>query len=348
MSDKSPKLVTFAVIAYQQEAYIREAVMGAFAQTYNPLEIILSDDCSSDNTYEIMLEMAQCYSGIHTVSVRRNPANLGLAEHVNRVFSIFNGEYILLAAGDDISLPWRTERQIKHFKENPDVVLVGSYSKNFGSSTAIAPLLEDDGFSNLLQRCKHTMQGVQGCTFAYSKRLVKKFPKLAPETKSEDVPYAFRAYCIGKFELVPEVLVLYRQHASSYCHFAESYETILRQVRWHCSVIDQHCEDLKNTHIDIAEIASGLVALRKREIRYLRNLSWHKSGTILSKLCLWLYNCKIYKAFLGCSPLKRVRRRLERKKRLELVEANWEHMLKEEQTSTSLPEFIRQIIFTKQ
>ena len=40
-------LVTFALFAYNQERYVREAVEGAFAQTYQPLEIILSDDCSS-------------------------------------------------------------------------------------------------------------------------------------------------------------------------------------------------------------------------------------------------------------------------------------------------------------
>ena len=49
-------LVTFALFAYNQEEFIREAVEGAFAQTYEPLEIILSDDCSSDRTYEIIQE----------------------------------------------------------------------------------------------------------------------------------------------------------------------------------------------------------------------------------------------------------------------------------------------------
>lgn len=39
-------LVTFALFAYNQEKFIREAVEGAFAQTYESLEIILSDDCS--------------------------------------------------------------------------------------------------------------------------------------------------------------------------------------------------------------------------------------------------------------------------------------------------------------
>ena len=50
-------LVTFALFAYNQEQHIREAVDGAFSQTYEPLEIILSDDCSTDRTFEIMQEI---------------------------------------------------------------------------------------------------------------------------------------------------------------------------------------------------------------------------------------------------------------------------------------------------
>lgn len=53
-------LVTFALFAYNQEQYIREAVEGAFSQTYKPLEIILSDDCSRDRTFEIPLRPHPC------------------------------------------------------------------------------------------------------------------------------------------------------------------------------------------------------------------------------------------------------------------------------------------------
>ena len=60
--DERP-LVTFALFAYNQEQFIREAVEGAFAQTYEPLEIILSDDCSTDRTFEIMQEMASACEG---------------------------------------------------------------------------------------------------------------------------------------------------------------------------------------------------------------------------------------------------------------------------------------------
>lgn len=102
-------LVTFALFAYNQEKYIREAVEGAFAQTYSPLEIILSDDCSSDRTFEIMQEMAKGYEGRHSIQIRRNEVNRGVVNHLASIVLAARSEYIIVAAGDDISKPERTE-----------------------------------------------------------------------------------------------------------------------------------------------------------------------------------------------------------------------------------------------
>jgi glycosyltransferase involved in cell wall biosynthesis len=87
-------LVSFVLIAYNQEQFIAEAIQGAFAQTYSPLEIILSDDCSRDGTFRIMEEMANAYHGPHTVILNRNPKNLGIGGHVNRVMELAQGEWI--------------------------------------------------------------------------------------------------------------------------------------------------------------------------------------------------------------------------------------------------------------
>lgn len=56
MTEGTPErlLVTFMLIACNQERFIREAVEGAFGQTYTPLEVILSDDASADRNFEVM------------------------------------------------------------------------------------------------------------------------------------------------------------------------------------------------------------------------------------------------------------------------------------------------------
>ena len=99
MSDAKNPLVTFALFAYNQEQFIREAVEGAFAQTYVPLEIILSDDFSTDRTFQIMQEMASIYVGPHSVITNRNASNLHVGGHINVVNRLANGELVVAAAG---------------------------------------------------------------------------------------------------------------------------------------------------------------------------------------------------------------------------------------------------------
>ena len=71
---KDKPLVTFALFAYNQEKYIREAIEGEFARAYQPLKIIISDDCSSDKTFDIINELVQNYQGPHVVKAVQTPA----------------------------------------------------------------------------------------------------------------------------------------------------------------------------------------------------------------------------------------------------------------------------------
>ena len=105
--DERP-LVTFAVFGYNQEPFIRDAVEGAFSQTYSPLEIILSDDGSSDRTFEIMQEMAAAYRGPHQVRAVRQDPNLGTVKHLMAVARLGRGLLLVVNAGDDVSHPDRT------------------------------------------------------------------------------------------------------------------------------------------------------------------------------------------------------------------------------------------------
>jgi glycosyltransferase involved in cell wall biosynthesis len=85
-------LVTFALIAYNQEEYIREAVESALAQDYSPLEIIISDDCSKDNTFNIIQEVTSLYKGNHKVVINRNPENIGIGSHINKLNILAKGK----------------------------------------------------------------------------------------------------------------------------------------------------------------------------------------------------------------------------------------------------------------
>lgn len=112
-------LVTFVVVAYNQEEFIRESVESALSQTYQPLEIVLSDDCSTDRTFEVMQELASSYSGPHSVRLVRNSANLGVLHHAIARGREARGEIVIGQAGDDISEPDRTAAVVDAFMANP-------------------------------------------------------------------------------------------------------------------------------------------------------------------------------------------------------------------------------------
>ena len=103
-------LVSFFVTAYRQERLVRASIEAAFAQTWSPLEILLSDDCSPDGTFAVMQEMAAAYSGPHRVILNRNPKNLGITAHVDRIMELTSGDFVVQNAGDDVADPGADEQ----------------------------------------------------------------------------------------------------------------------------------------------------------------------------------------------------------------------------------------------
>jgi len=115
MSALDRPLLSFIVYAYQQEKFVVEAVQAAFAQTYSPLEVILSDDASQDGTFAVMGALAAGYKGPHSIVLRQSTENLGTRRHLSEVFRIAKGELFVLAAGDDVSVPERATRTWEAF-----------------------------------------------------------------------------------------------------------------------------------------------------------------------------------------------------------------------------------------
>ena len=70
-------LLSLLIITYNQEDYIRETLEGAFSQNYSPLEIVISDDNSTDGNFSIIKDMVSEYAGPHTIIINQNSQNLG-------------------------------------------------------------------------------------------------------------------------------------------------------------------------------------------------------------------------------------------------------------------------------
>ncbi len=213
-------LISFCLFAYNQERLIREAVEAAFAQTYSPLEIILSDDGSSDRTFEIMSEMAAEYSGSHKIILNRNEPNLGITPHVNKVLlELASGEIFVMAAGDDISYPYRVERIWQRFEEEGvNLMLVGSLVDTISEDgTPMQTMDHIFDSSNVVFTLSDYAKGKKdytmfGATLAFRNVLIKKIGRLSELNYAEDNQLCMRGLLLGHNGLIRGKLIKYRNN----------------------------------------------------------------------------------------------------------------------------------------
>ena len=206
-------LVSYLLFTYNQEKYIKEAVESALAQTYSPLEIIISDDHSSDKTFDIVKDLFKKYNGPHKVIINRNNKNLGIAGHVNKVFSMAKGELFVMAAGDDVSYPYRAEIIFKYWQKYRNIVyyftssMIGIDSK--GNLCSKADRLFNSELQHLNIEDYFTKCNWCGGGAAVDRRLFDIYGPIDYDF-NEDRCFLSRSWLIGKTLPIKEVLLTYR------------------------------------------------------------------------------------------------------------------------------------------
>lgn len=114
---RSP-LVTAIIPTYQHAGVVGEAVRSALSQTYEPLEIVVVDDGSTDGTGEVLHTFGD------TIRVVRQP-NRGLSAARNSGIAAASGELVAFLDADDVWFPGKLDQQVPLFA-NPEVGLVGA------------------------------------------------------------------------------------------------------------------------------------------------------------------------------------------------------------------------------
>lgn len=199
-------LVTLALFAYNQEQTVQAAAHSLLTQDYSPLEIILSDDASSDATFSILSEIAAGYRGPHVVRLNRNSENMGVGGHVQRIASLASGRFIFAAAGDDVSMEDRVSSCMPYFNM-PEVHALSTDELHVDVSGK-----ELGFFKREHMRDASILQFIQGeaalgCTEAWSRDVFDRFPPLQQGLLNEDVALGVRALLLGKLAYIPRATV---------------------------------------------------------------------------------------------------------------------------------------------
>ena len=207
--------LSLVVMAYRQESFIADTVAAAFAQDHPDLEIVLTDDCSPDDTFRIMSDMAAAYTGPHRIVLNRNPQNLGLIGHVNRLFDLATSDWLIYNAGDDISESRRARVIAEAIARDDPRYVYSNVTDLDASGTALdrqrqrtrPEALQQKSLPDLAKAISHAL----GASSAWHRDLFDRFGPIAETEVFEDRILMFRARLLGQVTWLEDRLLRYRR-----------------------------------------------------------------------------------------------------------------------------------------
>jgi len=205
--------VTFLILFYNQRELVADALASADAQDYPDLEILLSDDCSTDGTWEALQVAASDYTGPHRLRLNRTDRNRHIGGHLSHAVEAASGDLIVVAAGDDRSEPHRTRRLVEEWLATDRRAGV-LHSACLRVSRDRSELYHSD-CQQALQSLEATAAGIAhviGATEAFDRAMFQHFGPFREGLVHEDHALPFRSLLLDRpVVYVPEPLVRYAQ-----------------------------------------------------------------------------------------------------------------------------------------
>lgn len=214
--------ISVALITYNGSKFIKEQIDSILNQELAVNEIIIFDDCSTDNTWEILKEYQKNNSSI--ISINQNEKTLGYYTNIQKAIHKCIYEIICLADQDDIWLNHKTAYLINFFNDNPKIAGVCTNGYIIGENSELIPkydLWERMSFphemvlkNNLFKEFIYTVENAAtGATIAFRKSALQMdndFPRIP--LLIHDRWIVMKLLEKGNFDCINEKLIKYRIH----------------------------------------------------------------------------------------------------------------------------------------
>ncbi|MGD1816178.1 MAG: glycosyltransferase family 2 protein [Pleomorphochaeta sp.] len=113
------KTVSVIIPVYNCEEYIEQTIKSVINQTYQNLEIVLIDDCSTDNSFDIINKIQKQYS--NKIVLKKQEINMGVAVARNTALNLAKGRYVAFLDSDDLWYSTKIEKQVSLLENNDQV-----------------------------------------------------------------------------------------------------------------------------------------------------------------------------------------------------------------------------------
>ncbi|KAB2823517.1 glycosyltransferase [Aliivibrio finisterrensis] len=271
-----------AIFTYNQEGYIEESITSIYNQTIWPKVLYIFDDCSSDNTIDIIHETISKKPNGLNVEIVLNDINVGLSSQLNKLSDMFNETLIVVQAGDDISKLERLNKQYNEWKNNKDVNLVLSqFDKINEDSTFVSGRDIKENFQHNIKHIVNRRIIPAGCTAAIDSSLFNDFKPIAKDVISEDRIFILRSLLKGRAIKIMEPLISYRYNVGISTLNTRSRKEYIDSWR---VMFNRELTELSANILDCKEVGNDkfIVLFMKRE-RYVLILNDLFHGEFISK-----------------------------------------------------------------
>lgn len=201
-------LVSIALCTYNGETFIREQLDSIINQSYTNLEIIIVDDCSSDNTVNILRAYEAKYSNI---AVFINEGNRGVNSSFAKAISLCNGELIAISDQDDIWLLDKIEKAYQYIGNNVMLYSNSMLIDENGVDLHRRKFKKNKLYSGSDPRALSFFNEVAGHTIIF-KSSIKKYILPIPRCSHYDWWIAFVSINLGSIVYLDTPFVMHRIH----------------------------------------------------------------------------------------------------------------------------------------
>lgn len=262
-------LFSVLVAHYNNYEYFLDCYESILKQTYQDFEVIILDDCSTDDSLEKIKELTK---GDSRFRLFQNEENQGVGFTKRKCVVLASGEICGFVDPDDALVPDALEISVSKYSDKD---IIGTYSliklcdeklnvqKIFPNTRKIKS--SDLHFFNINFEIAHF--------FTFRKSAYRKISGINPKLQvAEDIDLYLQLYDTGKIQFIPEPLYLYRLHSNGLSHTAE--KQAIKQKNWHQVIL----EALERRKIDF------LYGKKVTDIDNLPEFIFKKQNTFLKKI----------------------------------------------------------------
>ena len=282
-------VISVSMATYNGEKYLQEQLDSILTQTIPAYEIVIVDDCSTDNTWQILHEYAVNYPQI---KIYQNNDNCGVAKTFDCALSMVSGDYIALADQDDVWVPQKLEVLVANIGENllihSDAYVVDGTLQIINSSFLGTKVFTKKNSNYFV------FNDVHGCTALIKRELLELALPIPEGFYLHDHYLAIFAAALKKITYIDQPLIYYRQHDSNVVGISkiddyQEYKNHFRVLHHSLSLLFQPC--VKNS----AELSYGIDFYRSNLLNkpasfktycwYFRNFSLSRSIFFIGSTC---------------------------------------------------------------